>query len=75
MWANQMLGLLFGLIFALGGLWSLATATFLWERMRDNDRVRAFSALLTPIGARIFYVLLGVFFLILGWLFASSGFR
>jgi hypothetical protein len=63
---NTLLRVLLGLAMLVLGLLSISWGTWLWERVKNDSKVRLLSAVLTPTGARIFYVLLGGFVAVFG---------
>jgi hypothetical protein len=69
------MNVLLGLAMICLGLLSILWGTSLWERVRNDSKVRLLSRILTPIGARFFYVLLGVLVGVFGLLIAMGVMR
>jgi hypothetical protein len=63
---NTLLRVLVGLGMLVVGLLSISWGTWLWERVKNDSKVRLLSAVLTPKGARLFYVFLGMFVAVFG---------
>ena len=62
------------LIFTVGaGLFSIAGAVFNWDWFMENSRARFFVQVFGRDGARVFYVTLGLFLIIMGIFVASAG--
>jgi hypothetical protein len=60
------------LIFAIGaGLFSIAGAVFNWDWFMNNSRARLFVNIFGRDGARVFYVILGIIIIALGFFSAS----
>jgi hypothetical protein len=59
-----------GLIFVAIGVFALCGAGFDWEWFMNHRKARFFTSIFGRTGARIFYGLLGVGFVVLGVLFA-----
>jgi hypothetical protein len=62
----------FGLIFVAVGIFTLCGAIFDWDWFMNNRKARFFVTILTRNGARIFYALLGIGFIVFGILFAMG---
>lgn len=58
-----------GLIFVAAGAFSICGAAFDWDWFLNSYRARFFVAILGRTGARVFYGLLGLGFIVLGVLF------
>jgi hypothetical protein len=67
--------ILMGLMMAGLGLCSISWAIFFWRLVSNDSKVRLLSKLLTPTGARVFYVLLGSFLVVFGFLVAIGVIR
>jgi hypothetical protein len=62
------------LIFTLGaGFFSIAGAVFNWDWFMENSRARFFVQIFGRDGARVFYVILGLFLIVMGIFVASAG--
>ena len=72
---NVLARVLLGLTMVGLGLLSVCWGTWLWERVKNDSKVRLLSAVLTPTGARIFYVVLGSFVAVFGFLIAVGVLR
>lgn len=54
------------------GVFSISGSVFNWEWFMNHRKARFFSNLLGRAGARIFYGILGIAFIVLGILFATG---
>lgn len=59
-----------GLFIVFAGLFSMAGGIFNWEWYMTNRRARLFVRIFGRSGARVFYGILGLGFVILGFAFA-----
>ena len=55
-----------GLLIVAGGLFSICGAAFDWDFFINSRKARLFVAMFGRNGARIFYVCLGLFLVVLG---------
>ena len=69
------MNVLLGLAMIGLGLLSILWGTSLWERVKNDSKVRLLSVVLTPMGARVFYVFVGVLGAVLGLLIATGVMR
>lgn len=59
----------FGLVIVGAGLFSIVAAALDWDLFMEHRKARIFVSLFGRLGARIFYVLFGLGFVVLGILF------
>ena len=59
----------FMLIMALGGIFSICGAIFNWDFFLENYKARPVVKLIGRTGARVFYVLIGLFCIFCGIMF------
>ncbi len=59
---------LFGFIFVLIGLFPIAAVLFNWQFFMNNYRARLVAKVLGQTGMRVFYILLGLGFVVFGFL-------
>ena len=56
-----------GLFLVFAGLFSVAGGVFNWEWFMTHRKARFMTAILTRTGARIFYIALGTFIAVIGF--------
>jgi len=60
----------FAVIMALGGIFSICASIFNWDFFFENYKARPVVKLIGRNGARVFYVLLGLFVIFCGIMYA-----
>ena len=65
----MLIAIMFMIVMVLGGLFSIAGAVFNWNFFFEHRRARRLVKFIGRNGARIFYILLGIFVIFCGVMF------